>query len=40
MASFSSTTTPQPVPLPASLLMLFGALGGLGFVSRRRSVAA
>ena len=24
-----------PVPLPASALMLFGALGGLGFVSRR-----
>lgn len=35
--SFSSTTT--AVPLPASVLMLLGALGGLGVLSRRRQVA-
>ena len=27
------------VPLPASVLMLFGALGGLGFIGRRRGAA-
>jgi len=27
------------IPLPASVLMLMGALGGLGFVSRRRQAA-
>jgi hypothetical protein len=36
--SFSSTTT--VIPLPASVLMLLGALGGLGLVSRRRSATA
>lgn len=35
VASFSSTTT--VVPLPASVLMLMGALGGLAFLGRRRS---
>lgn len=39
MASFSSSTTATPVPLPASALLLLGALGGLGFVSRRRNAA-
>lgn len=29
----------QPVPLPASILMFLTALGGLGFVSRRRNAA-
>lgn len=36
--SFSSTTT--PIPLPASVLMLLAALGGLGVVSRRGSATA
>lgn len=35
IASFSSTTT--VVPLPASVLMLMGALGGLAFIGKRRS---
>lgn len=39
-ASFSSSTTAMPIPLPASVLMLLAALGGLGVVSRRRSAAA
>lgn len=34
-ASFSSTTT--AIPLPASVLMLMGALGGLAFIGKRRS---
>jgi hypothetical protein len=29
----------QPIPLPASALMLLGALGGLGVISRRRREA-
>ena len=33
--SFSSTTT--VIPLPASVLMLVGALGGLAFIGKRRS---
>jgi hypothetical protein len=33
--SFSSTTT--VIPLPASVLMLLGALGGLAFIGKRRS---
>jgi hypothetical protein len=36
-ATFSSTTV---VPLPAAGFLLFGALGGLGFVGRRRRKAA
>jgi hypothetical protein len=35
LASFSSSTT--AIPLPASVLMLLAALGGLGIVSRGRS---
>jgi len=35
--SFSSTTA---VPLPAAGFLLFGALGGIGFVGRRRRKAA
>jgi hypothetical protein len=35
MASFSSTTTATPIPLPASVLLLLGALGGMGVLSRR-----
>lgn len=30
---------PSPVPLPASVFLLLGALGGLGFISRRRKAA-
>jgi hypothetical protein len=37
VASFSSTTTTNVIPLPASVLMLLAALGGLGIVSRRRA---
>ena len=29
--------TATPIPLPASVLMLFAALGGLGVLSRKRS---
>lgn len=39
-ASFSSSTTPTsttPVPLPASVMLLFGALTGLGMLGRRRN---
>lgn len=35
-ASFSSSTI-STIPLPASVLMLFGALGGLAVLGRRRS---
>ncbi len=38
-ASFSSSTMPAPVPLPASVLMLLGALSGLGVISRQRKAA-
>lgn len=37
IASFSSTTTATPIPLPASVLMLMGALGGLAFIGKRRA---
>lgn len=32
----SKTLTPTPVPLPATLPLLFGAMAGLGFMSRRK----
>jgi hypothetical protein len=40
VATFSSSTTATPatpIPVPASVLMLFGALGGLAFIGRRRN---
>ena len=37
---FQVNIAPEPIPLPASVLMLLGALGGLGIVSRRRSMTA
>jgi hypothetical protein len=33
----SQTLTPTPVPLPAALPLLLSALGGLGFMGRRRA---
>lgn len=38
-SSFNLSAVVQPVPLPAAALMFLTALGGLGFVSRRRSAA-
>jgi len=35
--NFASTATVAPVPLPAALPLLLGALGGLAFVRRRRA---
>jgi hypothetical protein len=40
VATFSSSTTAvpaTPIPVPASVVMLFGALGGLAFIARRRN---
>jgi hypothetical protein len=38
-AAFEFALAPQPIPLPASALLLFGALGGLGVISRQRKAA-
>ena len=38
--SFSSTTVPAPVPLPAAGFLLVGALGGLAALRRRKATAA
>jgi hypothetical protein len=38
-AAFEFGLAPQPIPLPASVLLLFGALGGLGVISRQRQAA-
>lgn len=40
LVSFSSTTTATPVPLPASVFLMFGALAGLGVLTRHRKAAA
>ena len=40
LASFSSSTTATPIPLPASVLLLLGGLAGLGAVSRGRFATA
>jgi hypothetical protein len=36
--SFSSTTTPAPIPVPAAGFLLIGALGVLGAMRRRKTV--
>ena len=38
-AAFEFALAPAPIPLPASALLLFGALGGLGVISRQRKAA-
>ena len=38
--SFSSTTVPAPIPVPAAGLLLVGALGGLAGLRRRKATAA
>ena len=38
-AAFEFALAPAPVPLPASVLMLLGALSGLGVISRRGKAA-
>lgn len=37
---FATYSTPAPVPLPASVLLLGGALAGMGMVARRRRARA
>jgi hypothetical protein len=39
-AGFDVEVTVAAIPLPASVLLLLGALGGLGLVSRRRRTSA
>ena len=39
LSSFTADVAPAPVPLPASVLLLGGALGGLGAMRRRKKAA-